>query len=100
VSPAFERVLAEDRQLDDSQRTTALDVATVVGPRTTRFYAAVAVLTLGEDKKIADAVRDLADTVGVFMEVIAAKEKKYAPARERAGKALATFRTVADQRRR
>jgi hypothetical protein len=96
--PELERVLAADRDLDDRQRTTALDVATVVGPRTTRFFAAVAVLTLAEGKRIADAVRDLADRVGKLVEQIAANEKEYSKARERVGKALNAFRAVADQR--
>lgn len=100
VSPAFERILAEDQHLDDRQRTVALDVATVLGPRMTRFYAAVAVLTLSEDKKITDAARNLANAVGAFVEVIAARQGKYAAAHNRVLKALRTFRTVADQRRR
>jgi hypothetical protein len=98
MSPGLDRVLAADRALDDNQRTIALDVATIVGPRTARFYAAVAVLTLGEDKKIAEAVRDLADAVGALLEVIGAKGKKFGPARLRAGDALAAFRAVVDQR--
>jgi antirestriction protein ArdC len=71
-----------------------------VTPRTARFYAAVAVLTLGFDIKIANAVRDLTPAVGALLEVIAADEKKYARARARAEKALGNFRTVADQRQR
>jgi hypothetical protein len=98
LSPAFDRILAEDRQLVEGQRTAALDVATVLGPRMTRFYAAVAVLTLGEDKEIADAVRNLANSVGAFVEVIAARQRKYDSARDRVGKALREFRRVADRR--
>jgi hypothetical protein len=98
--PALDRLLAIDRELDDRQRTVALDLTTMVTPRTARFYAAVAVLTLGPDIKIANAVRDLTPAVGALLEVIAAKEKKYARARAQAEKALETFRTVADQRQR
>lgn len=98
MSPSLERLLTEDRELDDRLRTTGLDLATNVIPRTTRFYAAVAVLTLGDDKPIADAVRGLTDAVGKLMEVIGAKEKKYTLAREHVGEALRAFRTVADQR--
>jgi hypothetical protein len=46
-------------ELDDRQRTVALDLATMVTPRTARFYAAVATLTPGPDIKIAEAVRQL-----------------------------------------
>ncbi len=68
-------------------------------PRTVRFYSAVAVLTLGSDKQIANAVRDLTPAVGRLMEVIGAKARTYERARARAEKALGRFRAVADQRR-
>lgn len=100
MSPALDRIIAVDHKLDDNQRRTALDVATVVGPRTARFYSAVAVLTLGQDKEIADAVRDLADTVGTLLETLGANEKKYARAREQVGDALRALRVVADKQRR
>jgi len=96
--PALDRMLAIDRELDDRQRKVALDLATMVAPRTARFYTAVAVLTLGPDIKIANAVRDLTPAVGALLEVIAAEDKKYSRARARAEKALGTFRTVADER--
>lgn len=57
--PALDRLLAIDKELDDHQRMVAVDLATMVTPTTERFYAAVAVLTLGPDIKIANAVRDL-----------------------------------------
>ena len=47
MAPGFDRILAADRDLDSRQRTIALDMVTVVLPRTVRFYAAVATLTLG-----------------------------------------------------
>jgi len=96
--PALDRLLAIDRELDDRQRTVALDLATMVTPRTARFYAAVAVLTLGPDIKIANAVRDMTPAVGALLEVVAAEEKKYARGHTRAEKALGAFRAVADQR--
>lgn len=96
--PALGRLLAMDRELDNRQRTVALDLVTMVTPRTARFYAAVAILTLGPDIKIAEAVRELPPAVGALLEVIAADEKKYARTRTRAEKALGTFRTIADQR--
>lgn len=98
MSPGLDRILAADRDLDDKQRTIALDIATIVGSRTARFYAVVAVLTLGQDRKIASAARDLTDAVGALLEVIGAKEKKYIKARGRAQKSLGEFRIIADQR--
>ncbi len=46
VGSFTDRILAALREMDESQRTTALDLAAVVLPRTVRFYAAVSVLTL------------------------------------------------------
>lgn len=99
MAPGLDRIVAADRELDEKQRTGALDMTSVVLPRTARFYAAVAVLTLGPDKKIADAVRELTPAVTALLEVIVAKQRVYQPARNRAEKALAKFRGVADQRR-
>ncbi len=99
LAPVFDRILAVDRDLDDRKRLVALDLATVLLPRTVRFYSAVAVLTLGSDKQIASAVRDLTPAVGRLMEVIAGKARTYERARARAEKALGQFRAVADQRR-
>lgn len=99
VAPGFERVLSELGHRDDKQRAIALDMATVVIPRTTRFYAAVATLTLGDDQEITAAVRKLSAAVGAFLESIGAKDRKYASARDRVGEALGNFRTVADCRR-
>jgi len=100
MSPSLERLLAEDRALDDRQRTIALDVATIVGPRLTRFYEAAGSLTLGNDDKTADATRALIRAVGALMEVIGGKEKKYAAASQQVGDALGSFREVVGQERR
>jgi hypothetical protein len=100
VSPVLDRLLAVDRELDANQRVVALDLATVVAPRAVKFYAAIAVLTLGPDKEIANAVRELAPAVGGLLEVIAAKEPKYARARARVERALGEFRDIVDQRSR
>jgi hypothetical protein len=97
--PALNRFLAIDRELDERQRTIALDLATILAPRVARFYAAVAVLTLGSDVKIANAVRDMTPAIGTLLEAIAAKERKYVRARTGTETALGTFRTIADQRR-
>lgn len=100
LPPFLDRMLGELRQLDGVQRTTALDLASTLLPRTIRFYAAVAVLTLGRDKAIANAVRKLTPAVIGLTEVIAANERTYKRARRRAEKALGEFREAADQRRR
>jgi hypothetical protein len=98
LGPGFDRLLAADRELDEQQRTVALDLATVVAPRTVRFYAAVSVLTLGPDKNIADAVRELTPAVDALIGVIADSQKKYDGAHAQAKEALGRFRAIAGQR--
>jgi hypothetical protein len=100
MSPSLERLLAENRALDDRQRTIALDVATLVGPRVTRFYQAAGALTLGNDVEITDAARALIRAVGALMEVIGGKEKKYTAASQQVGDALGSFREVVGQEHR
>jgi len=79
LRPALDRLLTIDRDLDDKQRTVALDLTTVLTPRTSRFYAAVATLTLGPDDKIADAVRGMAPAVGTLLGLIVANDKEIRP---------------------
>src|ERR1700689_818191 len=99
MAPGFDRILAADHDLDEKQRTAALDLTTVVLPRTVRFFSAVTLLTLGPDKHIANAVRELTPAITALLDVITARPGKYNSARRRAEKALAEFRAVADQRR-
>jgi hypothetical protein len=84
TAPGFDRLLAADHDLDAKQRTAALDLSTVVLPRTVRFFAAVTVLTLGPDKQIANAVRELTPAIAALLEVITARPAKYGSARHRA----------------
>jgi hypothetical protein len=100
MGPSLERLLAEDRALDDRQRTIVIDVATMVSPRVTRFYEAAGSFTLGNDDEIADAVRGLIRAVGALMEVIGGREKKYTAASQQVGVALGSFREVVGQERR
>lgn len=99
-APFLERLLAIDRVQNDQQRTIAQDLTAVLLPRTSRFFAAVALLTLGQDQKLAGAVRDLTPAMTELLELIAAKDRKYARARSDAENALGRFRDIADQRRR
>jgi hypothetical protein len=98
LGPGLERILAADRELDENQRRVALDMGTIVTPKSARFYAAVSVLTLGPDKEIANATRKLVAEVIPLLEVIVAKQPRYDRARRRAGEALAEFRAAADKR--
>jgi len=99
AGPLLDHLLAIERDLDNAQRTAVFDATSIIAPRTLRYYAAVAVLTLGPDKQVADAVRKLTPAVGALMEVMTAQERKFRRASRRAEKALGEFRRAADQRR-
>jgi len=57
LAPGLDRLLAADQQITDAQRAAALDLVTVLLPRSARFYT---VLTLRPERWLADAARDLA----------------------------------------
>jgi hypothetical protein len=99
LGPGFERILAADRDLDGARRTAVLDMVTIMLPRSLRFYTAVTELTLGPDKQIAAAARNLAPAVAALLEVTTAPQRKYDRARHRAQRALGQFRDVVDKRR-
>jgi hypothetical protein len=96
----IERLLVLDAGMSDEQRRQALDMTSVLLPRTSRFFAAVVVLSLGDDQELADAVRKLTPAITDLMEVTGANDRKYARARTRAENAVGRFRDVVDRRRR
>jgi hypothetical protein len=100
AGPLIDRLLTADRDLDEIQRTTALDMATVLGPRVARFYAAVTALTLGGDDKLSAEVQRLVRAVGNVLDAIVARTKHYARAHAAAERALGDFNTAAGNQRR
>jgi hypothetical protein len=98
--PFYDRMLGELRRLDINQRAVAQDLASTLLPRTARFYSAVAILTLGRDREIATAVRNMTPAVMRLVEAITADRRKYDRERDLAQKALAEFRSAADKRNR
>lgn len=95
-----ERLLTIDSGMTNDQRRLALDMTSVLLPRTSRFFAAVVVLTLGDDQEIVAAARKLTPAITALLDAIAAKDRQYARARTRAANAVGTFRDVVDRRRR
>lgn len=95
----IDRLLAEDRQLDEAQRTTALDVTAIVTTRSARFFAAVATVTIGgTDGGLSESANRLAGAVGGLLEAMGGKRGQYQQARTSAERALAEFRRMADRR--
>jgi hypothetical protein len=98
LRPLLGDALDLERELTDSQRQVALDAATVIAPRLNRYFAAVALLTLGGDKRIANAVRELTPKVTALAESVAVKKRRFERLTRDLQKAMERFRAVADRR--
>lgn len=76
----------------------AIDVASVVTPKLNRYFAVVALLTLGENKKVTDAVRQLTPKVTALAESAGTKKKRdFERLSTEMQQALEHFRDVADK---
>lgn len=71
-------VLDFDRERVDTQRVVAVEV---VLPTPTRYNTVIALLTLGDDKQLDNAVRDLTPKVMKVAEVTPDKEPEFTPRR-------------------
>lgn len=70
LRPLMATALEADRYQLEESRTIALDVATVVAAKANRYLAVAALLTLGQDKEIADAVRKLTPKATGLMDAL------------------------------
>lgn len=95
---ALGAALEVEREVTDAQRMVAIDTANVVAPKLNRYFAVVALLTLGEDKQIADAVRQVTPKVTALAEGAGAKKRDFERLSTDLQKALEDFRAVADKR--
>jgi hypothetical protein len=91
-------VMGLSRDRDDEARATVVDYTGMVIPQTSRFFAAVTAVTLGEDKKTADAARQLGTAGAVLLEASGASRRQHAKARGRFERELGKFRTTVDRR--
>ena len=80
------------------QRMVALDTSTVLVPRVIRFFQAVALVTLGDDEVIADAVRAVTPKVYALLGSLAAHKKQFGDVSSDMEKALEAFRSTVDER--
>jgi membrane protein YqaA with SNARE-associated domain len=100
--PALRSVLGAalelDRENTESQRIVAIDMANVLTPKLNRYFAVVALLTLGEDKQLVDAVRQLTPKVTDLAERAGTKKRDFERLSMEMQKALEHFREVADKR--
>ena len=86
------------RDRDTETRATVADYEGMVVPQTTRFFAALTVVTMGPDKKIADAARQLGVAGGALLETAAARKHKNERARSRFERELGKSRSAVDRR--
>jgi hypothetical protein len=100
--PALRPVLGAALELDhentEAQRMIVIDIANVVTPKLNRYFAVVALLTLGEDKQIADAVRQFTPKVTALAEGAGTKKRDFERLTTEMQKAMENFRGVADKR--
>jgi hypothetical protein len=95
---ALGALLDLEREITEAQRIVVLDIANVMTPKLNRYFAVVALLTLGEDKQIADAVRQLTPKVTALAEAAGAKKRDFEQLSIDMQKALEHFRKLADER--
>jgi hypothetical protein len=100
--PALRSVLGASLELDrenlEGQRMVAIDIANVVTPKLNRYFAIAALLTLGEDKQVVDAVRQLTPKVTNLAERAGTKKRDFERLSTDVQNALEHFRGVADKR--
>jgi len=82
----------------DEARTIALDLATVVATKANRYPAVAALLTLGQDKEVAEAVRTLSPKVTEVMEFLGDRDAKFEHVSDELQESLEEFRDFADIR--
>jgi predicted transcriptional regulator len=96
----IEAALEIDQQLKSFQRMLALDTARILNPELTRYLAAAALLTLGEDKEIADLVRNLTSKLTAVPSIIVfTPREQFERLASEAEQALEEFRTEVNKRR-
>jgi hypothetical protein len=95
---ALGAALELERENTEAQRMLAIDIANVVTPKLNRYFAVVALLTLGEDKQVADAVRQLTPKVTALAERAGTKKRDFERLSTEMQQALEHFRDVADKR--
>jgi hypothetical protein len=98
LRPLLATALEADRYQLDESRTIALDVATVVAAKVNRYLAVAALLTLGQDEEISNAVRKLTPKVTGLVEALGDRSGKFERLSKAMQEGLEEFRDFADKR--
>ncbi len=94
---ALGALLELERETTESQRMVAIDVANVVTPKLNRYFAVAALLTLGENTKVAEAARQLTPKVTALAEGVGTKKHDFERLSTEIQQALEHLRRIADQ---
>jgi hypothetical protein len=94
----LQRTLELEHDLTESSRVIALDLNSVVVAKLTTFFTVAAMLTLGEDKQITKAVRELTPKVTAVVEATGARKRKFERLEAKLQKGLEDLRELADKR--
>jgi hypothetical protein len=86
------------QEIMDLRRMVTLDMATVLSPKLTRYSAVAALLTLGEDKEIADSVRKLTSKITGVPPFFGTPREEFMRLASEAQQALDEFRAEVDKR--
>jgi hypothetical protein len=98
LRPLLATALEADRYQLDESRIIALDLANVVAAKVNRYLAVAALLTLGQDKEIAEAVRKLTPKVTGLVEALGDRSGKFERLSIELQEGLEEFRDFADKR--
>jgi len=98
IKPLLGAALDLDHDQMEANRMIALDLATVVMPKANRYLALAARLTLGDDKEITAAMRQLTPKVTELVEATGAQRRKAERVSTELEEALVEFRAFADKR--
>lgn len=85
------------REQDTNARTIVLDYTGMVTPQMSRFFAAVTAVTMGPDKALTTADRQLGTAGGALTETVGARSRKDAGALSGFERELAKFRAAVDR---
>ena len=93
----YSKAIEFSRYRTEQRRLVVLDLSDILQTRLNRYMTAAGILALGEDKRLADAVRDLTTKVTELPALTTGRTTRVASAIVEAQQALARFASVVDK---
>jgi hypothetical protein len=97
LRPLLATALEADRYQLDESRMIAMDAASMLGPKLNRYFAVVALLTLGQDQQISVAICELTPKVVAMTQSFGARKRETVRLASELQTAMERFREVADE---